>query len=128
LTDIPDAYYGWWRITSTSTWGNDYLDDLGPALLSLTGDDDRLRMHYLLADVNAMATKSGVSFMWMGAWEYDQVSGTGSVKLRKDGRLKGEFRIKKGDSCTFIAQRTDPPDEPIPDPPSYRDKWRGGRW
>ena len=83
MTDIPDAYYGWWRITSTSTWGNDYLDDLGPALLSLTGDDDRLRMHYLLANVNAMATKSGVSFMWMGAWEYDQMSGTGSVKPAK---------------------------------------------
>jgi hypothetical protein len=128
LTDIPDEYYGWWRITTTSTWGNDYLDDLGPALLSLTGDDDRLRMHYLLANVNAMATKNGVSFMWMGAWEYDQVSGTGSVKLRKDGRLKGAFKIKKGDSCTFIAERTDPPDEPIPDPPSYRDKWRRGRW
>ena len=128
MTDIPDNYYGWWRITETSTWGNDYLDDLGLALLSLTGDDDRLRMHCLLANVNAMATKSGVSFMWMGAWEYDQMSGTGSVKLRKDGRLKGEFRIKKGDSCTFIAERTDPPDEPIPDPPSYRDKWRRGRW
>ena len=128
MTDIPDEYYGWWRITETSTWGNDYLDDLGPALLSLTGDDDRLRMHCLLANVNAMATKSGVSFMWMGAWEYDQMSGTGSVKLRKDGRLKGEFRIKKGDSCTFIAERTDPPDEPIPDPPSYRDKWRRAGW
>jgi hypothetical protein len=124
LTDIPDNYYGWWHITETSTWGNDSLDSLGLALLSLTGDDDRLRMHYLLANVNAMAIESGVSFMWMGAWEYDQMSGTGSVKLGKDGRLKGEFRIKNGDKCTFIAKRTDPPDEPIPDPPSYRDKWR----
>jgi hypothetical protein len=85
-------------------------------------------MHYLLANVNAMATKSGVSFMWMGVWEYDQMSGTGSVKLRKDGRLEGEFKIKKGDNCMFIAEKTDPPDEPIPAPPSYRDKWRGGRW
>ena len=46
MTDIPEEYYGWWRIIETGTWVNDYLDDLGPALLSLTGDGDRLRMHY----------------------------------------------------------------------------------
>ena len=128
MTDIPEKYYGWWRIIETGTWVNDYLEDLGPALLSLTGDDDRLRMHCLLAQVNAQGTKTGVSFMWMGSWEYDQMSGTGSVKLGKDGRLKGKIRIKNGDDSTFIAERTDPPDKPIPDPPSYRDKWRRGRW
>ena len=128
MTDIPEEYYGWWRIIETGTWVNDYLDDLGPALLSLTGDDDRLRMHCLLAQVNAQGTKTGVSFMWMGAWEYDQMSGTGSAKLGKDGRLEGKIRIKNGDDSTFIAERTDPPDEPIPDPLSYRDKWRRGRW
>jgi hypothetical protein len=123
-TPIPPEYRGWWRIVETGTWANDYLDDLGPALLSLTGDDDRLRMHYLLAYVNAQATTTGVSFMWMGAWEYDQMSGTGSVKLGKDGRLKGKIKIKDGDESTFIAVKTDEPDEPILDPPSYRDKWR----
>ena len=97
-------------------------------MISFTGGDDRLRMHCLIAHVNAQGTKSGVSFMWMGAWEYDQMSGTGTVKLGKDGRLKGMIRIKQGDDSTFVAERTDPPDEPIPDPPSYRDKWRRGRW
>jgi len=51
------------------------------------------------------------------------MSGSGRVTLRKDGRLKGTFRIKDGDSSTFIAERAE---EPIPRPPSYRDKWR--RW
>jgi hypothetical protein len=37
MTDIPPDYRGWWRIIDTGTWVNDYLDDLGPALLSLTG-------------------------------------------------------------------------------------------
>ncbi len=59
---IPDEYRGWWRITETGTWVDDGLDILGPALLSLTGYGDRLRMHCLLADVNARATKTGVSF------------------------------------------------------------------
>lgn len=41
-TAIPPEYRGWWRIVDTGAWVNDGLDILGPALLSLTGDDDRL--------------------------------------------------------------------------------------
>jgi hypothetical protein len=33
-------------------------------------------MHCLLAYVNVKPTKTGVSFTWDGAWEYDQMSGT----------------------------------------------------
>lgn len=118
---------GWWRITETSQWINDHLDDLGPALISITGDADRLRMHCLLAYVNVRATKTGASFTWEGAWEYDQMSGTGSVKLGNDGRLRGRIKIKDGDESTFLAERAAEPSEPIPAPPSYRDKWRR-RW
>jgi hypothetical protein len=127
MSEIPAEYEGWWRITETSQWTNDGLDDLGPALLSLTGLDDRLRMHCLLATVAAQPTKTGMSFSWQGAWEYDQVSGTGTVKLGKDGRLKGTIRINDSDSSTFIAERAEAPAEPIQSPPSYRDKWRR-RW
>ncbi len=126
-TEIPPEYYGWWRIIETSQWVNDDIDIIGTALISLTGYDDQLRMFVLLANVNCRPTKTGVSFTWQGAWEYDPVSGTGSVKLRKDGRLTGRLKIKNGDESTFIAERADEPDEPIPDPPSYRDKWRR-RW
>ncbi|HEY3447842.1 MAG TPA: hypothetical protein VGK67_15910 [Myxococcales bacterium] len=124
---IPSQYRGWWRITETSQWVNDFLDDLGPAVISLTGYADRLRMHCLLAYVNCKPTKAGVSFSWEGAWEYDQMSGSGRVTLGKDGRLKGVIRIKDGDSSTFVAERTTEPSEPIPPPPSYRDKWHK-RW
>ena len=122
--DIPLDYYGWWRIIETSQWDNDDIDIIGKALISFTGYDDRLRMFVLLAHVNCKPTKTGVSFTWQGAWEYDYVSGTGSVKLRKDGRLSGRIRIKNGDESTFTAERAEEPSEPIPDPPSYRDKWR----
>jgi hypothetical protein len=84
-------------------------------------------MHCLLAYVNARPTKTGVSFGWEGAWEYDPMSGTGTARIGKDGRLRGKFRIKDGDDSTFVAERADAPSEPIEDPPSYRDKWRQ-RW
>lgn len=124
---IPQEYCGWWKIIETSQWNDNHLDTIGPALLSLTGYCDRLRMCGLLAHVNCKATKTGISFTWRGAWEYDPVSGTGSVRIRKDGRLAGRIKIKNGDDSTFIAERTAEPDEPISDPPSYRDKWRR-RW
>lgn len=124
---IPPEIRGWWRIVETGTWAKEHLDGLGPAVLSLTGDGDRLRMCYLLAYVNAKPTKRGVSFRWEGAWEFDSMSGTGSARLGKDGRLRGEIRIKDGDDSTFLAERCDAPSEPIESPPSYRDKWRR-RW
>ena len=127
MSEIPAEYEGWWRITQTSQWEDDDLDILGTALLSLTGETDRLRMHCLLAYVDCKPTKTGVSFTWQGAWEYDPMTGSGSVKLGKDGKLKGTFRIKDGDSSTFIAERAEAPREPIQEPPSYRDKWRR-RW
>jgi hypothetical protein len=112
------------RITETSQWSSEFLDSLGPALLSLTGHGDRLRLHGLLARLNAKPTKTGISFASEGAWEYDPTSGTGRVTLGKDGRLEGTIRVKDGDSSTFVAVPTEGPDEPIEEPPRYRDKWR----
>ncbi len=122
--DIPQDYYGWWRIVETSQWDSKHIDLIGKALISFTGYDDRLRMFALLAHVNCKPTKRGLSFIWKGAWEYDPVSGTGSVSLRNDGRLAGRIKIKGGDESTFVAEKAEEPDEPIPEPPSYRDKWR----
>jgi hypothetical protein len=124
LKDIPSELLGWWRIVETSFWDNDALDLCGPALLSLTGRADRLRMLALLAYVSVCPAKTGVSFTWEGAWEYDPVSGSGSARLGRDGHLHGKFKIKDGDSSTFIAERAEAPTSPIQDPPSYRDKWR----
>lgn len=123
--EIPHEYRGWWRIVETSQWDDTHLDTLGPALLSLTGNADRLRMFALLAFVNCKPTNTGVSFTWEGAWEFDHVSGTGSVKLGKDGQLQGRIKIKDGDASTFVAEMASEPERPIPEPPSYRDKWRG---
>lgn len=123
-SDLNPDLLGWWRITENEGFDDKSLDLLGPAVISITGKGDRLRMFALLAEVTWEPTKTGASFTWSGSWEYDPMSGTGSVKLAKDGKLAGRFKIKNGDGCTFIAERTAPPKRPIPEPPSYRDKWR----
>lgn len=122
--ELHPELYGWWRILETSQWVNEGLDALGPAMLSITGRGDRLRMHCLLAYVSVKPTKSGASFTWQGAWEYDPLNGTGNLRLRKDGTLFGRIKINNGDESTFTAERTAEPGEPIPHPPHYRDKWR----
>lgn len=94
--DIPIEYRGWWRITDTTTWMKEDLDAIGTALISITGNDDRLRMLYLLANIKCKATKTGVSFTWKGSWEFDQLTGSGRVKLGNDGKLQGVFKIKQG--------------------------------
>ena len=125
--EIPDGYFGWWRIIETSQWDDAALDLIGPALISFTGDDDRLRMLALLARLNCIPTKTGLSFIWQGAWEYDPCSGSGEVELLENGDISGWIKINDGDESTFIARRAEEPDVPIPVPPSYRDKWRR-RW
>lgn len=55
------------------------------------------------------------------------MSGTGSVRLGKDGKLHGRIRIKDGDRSDFVAERTTALKTPIEEAPSYRDKWRR-RW
>jgi hypothetical protein len=46
------------------------------------------------------------------------MSGTGSERLGKDGKLHGKIRIKDGDRSDFVAERTTEPKTPIEEPPS----------
>jgi hypothetical protein len=124
---IPSEYQGWWRIIDTSQWGNRDLDLIGPALISFTGYGDRLRMLALLAYVQCRPNNKSLSFTWQGAWEFDQLEGTGRVTVGANGRLKGVIKISHGDESTFVAERSEEPEEPIPPPPRYQDKWRRRR-
>lgn len=106
---IPPEYRGWWRITETSQWSSKFLDSLGPALLSLTGYADRLRMHCLLAYVNCKPTKLGVSFTWEGAWEFDPVSGSGRARMgvsRASSESRTETRARL--SLSALPSRRSP--------------------
>jgi hypothetical protein len=77
------------------------------------------RIFFRIASSSAQSSSYG--------WEFDPVSGTGSMKLGKDARLKGRIKIKNGDESTFVAERATEPERAIQEPPSYRDKWTG-RW
>lgn len=125
--DLDPELIGWWRITHTSQWVDDGLDLLGPALLSVAGHGGRLRMHCLLATVDFRPTKAGASFTWQGAWECEQMTGTGSLKIGRDGQLRGRLKIRDGDESAFTAERSTELGHSISDPPDDGDKWGPGR-
>jgi hypothetical protein len=117
-------YAGWWRISESQVWGSKSLDLLGPALLSIGSSyGDRLRMLAIVAEVHCLFSGTGVSFTLHGHSEYDPISGTGRVKLRKDGRLSGTIRLEGGNESTFLAERTEEPSRPI-ELVDGRKKWR----
>jgi len=116
---IPPEYHGWWRITSASRWRTDELDELGPALVSITGADDRLRMLAFLANVRWRRGRAGLVFAWSGAWQLDRVTGTGGARLTRSGRLHGRFELAHGDRSSFVAERAAAPAVPIAAPISY---------
>lgn len=69
MNDIPEEYYGWWHITETGTWVNDYLDDLGPAMISFTGDvlvhqteDGEVRL--LVVDEHVGVHEQDLGLLW----------------------------------------------------------------
>jgi len=64
-----------------------------------------------------IAEKKNVNLIWL--------KGRVMVTKRDEKEMvsSGELLLES----TFIAERAEQPDEPIPDPPSYRDKWRR-RW
>ena len=112
LDSIPPEYRGWWRITETSQWSSKFLDSLGPAMLSLTGHADRLRMHCLLAYVNCNPTKTGseIGQALLGTHERLQLDDrrsrgqAGRKALRGQGRTEGNrwFRfVRAGQPALF---------------------------
>jgi hypothetical protein len=121
---IPAPYRGWWRITSASQWSDDMLDALGPALISITGTGDRLRLSGFLANVRWRPGKAGLVFAWSGTWALARVAGSGDVKLGRTGQLHGRFEIACGDRSSFVAERTVAPDPPIQAPLCDRQRSR----
>jgi hypothetical protein len=110
--ELNPELVGWWRIVETSQWANDHLDDLGPAVMSITGSGDRLRMLCLLAYVDFTPTQGGASFTWRGAWEFDQMTGRGSVSTLEVPAI-ARRRNERPSTCTVTSDgRLVPPRRP----------------
>jgi hypothetical protein len=83
---------GRWRILEAELWDRDYLDLVEPAYLQIGNDG---WAEFAFSAVNATAEleygPSIVSFRCSGFDEGDEISGSGSLALQRDGSNKIDY-------------------------------------
>ena len=104
-------FLGRWHITSMSTWGDDYLDEEGPAFIEF---EDREKGAFQFGLVQGVLDyreglrdgKPAVEFSWEGGDGADgtPLTGRGWAKLSDEG-LDGMIFIHQGDESEFEAER-----------------------
>jgi hypothetical protein len=97
---------GRWRILEADLWDRDYLDLVEPAYLQIGNDG---WAEFAFGAVNATGELEYgpriVSFRWNGFDEGDEISGTGSVELQRDGSIKIALFSDNGDDAVLTARR-----------------------
>lgn len=97
---------GRWRIVEADLWDRDYLDLVGPAMLSI--DDDghgEIAFGALQAGLDIEYARSIVFFTWAGCDEMEEINGSGSAELLEDDSLEIEFAIHFGDEAILKAEK-----------------------
>lgn len=97
---------GRWRIVEADLWERDFLDLVGPAMLTIRADGHgEIAFGAVQAGLAIDYAPSMVFFTWSGFDEMDEVTGAGSAELLEDGSLEIEFAYHLGDEGVFNAVR-----------------------
>ena len=97
---------GRWRIVEADLWEQDFLDLVGPAMLTIRADGHgEIAFGAMQAGLDVDYAPSMVFFTWVGFDEMDEVTGTGSAELLDDGSLEIEFAYHLGDEAVLKAAR-----------------------
>ena len=97
---------GRWRIVEADLWDRDFLDLVGPAMLTIRANGTgEIAFGAVQASLDVDYAPSMVFFTWFGFDEMDEVMGTGSAELLDDGSLEVEFAYHLGDEAVLQAVR-----------------------
>jgi hypothetical protein len=99
---------GRWRIVEADMWDRDYLDLVGPAMMTID-DEGRGEIAFgaLRASLHIEYGRDSIGFTWEGSDELDQVHGDGSAELLNDGSIEIEFAIHNRDEAVLKARPAD---------------------
>lgn len=91
-------------------WDEDYFDMEVQAHIKIEPDNDGFFQFGLVCGeidgrIIDYADGKRFEFTWEGNDECDPVFGSGWVRIKEKGELEGEFKIHRGDSCTFSAKK-----------------------
>lgn len=97
---------GRWRIVEADLWDREFLDLVGPTMLTIRADGSgEIAFGAVQASLDIDYAPSMVFFTWFGFDEMDEVMGTGSAELLDDGSLEIEFAYHRGDEAILKAVR-----------------------
>jgi hypothetical protein len=97
---------GPWRIVEADLWERDFLDLVGPAMLTIRADGTgEIAFGAVQAGLDIDYATSMVFFTWTGFDEMDEVTGDGSAELLDEGSLEIEFAYHLGDEAVLKAVR-----------------------
>jgi hypothetical protein len=103
-------YVGTWRIMEMDEWDDEYINMETKAYLQI---DKKGQGNFQFAlvrgsidgELEEFGGEQRFAFTWEGNEEYDQVSGSGWLKLVKKNELIGRIKFHSGDSSLFKARR-----------------------
>lgn len=103
-------YVGNWRITEMDEWDNEYINMETNAYIQIDKKGyGSFQFALVSGSINGEMEEFGgeklFTFTWEGNEEYDQVSGSGWLKLEKKDELTGRIKFHSGDSSLFKARR-----------------------
>ena len=94
------------RIIAADLWERDFLDLVGPAMLTIRGDGTgEIAFGAVQAGLDIDYAPPLVLFTWTGFDEMDEVTGNGSAELLDDGSIEIEFAYHLGDEAVLKAVR-----------------------
>jgi hypothetical protein len=97
---------GRWRIVEADLWDRDYLDLVGPAVITLAADGHgEIAFGAMQASLDLEYSPSMIFFTWAGFDEMDEVTGDGSAELLDDGSIEITFEYHNGDEAILKAKR-----------------------
>ena len=108
MTSEDCKLIGRWRIFEAANWDRDYLDLVGPAMLTI-GDHGHGEIAFgaFQASLDIEYGRESVGFDWEGSDEGDEVRGDGTAELLDDGSIEIEFAFHNGDEAVLKAKRAD---------------------
>ena len=103
-------YAGTWRITEMDEWDNEYINMEAKAYIQIDKKGQgnfqfALVMGSIDGELEEFGEEKRFAFTWEGNEEYDQVSGSGWLKLVKKNELIGRIKFHNGDNSLFKARR-----------------------
>ncbi len=104
------VYVGKWRITETSTWGNEYLDEPEEACVEFTKDSGTMIFGYIHIEMDVVKEEIGgteiLGYSFDGNDEDDEVYGWGWFhQTQNKDEMEGKIYFRYGESSEIKIAR-----------------------